>query len=164
MVNTERQIAKSLGLKTYISDRACQHCGSFEKYVSNYSCVECILRKSRANLENPELMSKYRTKDKLKKKQDSWRQRNPEKYEEQWLRRTCNTYGITVEQFKSMLDEQGNVCKICRNECTRGRLSVDHDHTTGTVRGLLCRKCNLGLGNFQDNVQYLSRAMEYLIG
>lgn len=67
-----------------------------------------------------------------------------------------------------MFDEQGGLCAICeRPERTilRGKvrsLSVDHCHTTGLVRGLLCGPCNLGLGGLEDNIEFLMNAIIYL--
>lgn len=74
-------------------------------------------------------------------------------------------YGISLATFKELLEEQKGVCKICSLPCTSGRqLSVDHDHLTGKVRGLLCGNCNKGLGSFKDNINLLKKAMEYLNG
>jgi hypothetical protein len=75
------------------------------------------------------------------------------------------TYGITEETYQQMLADQGGVCAICQQECNRStteRLCVDHDHATGYVRGLLCFKCNTGLGRFNDDLAFLSRAIDYL--
>ena len=74
-------------------------------------------------------------------------------------------YGITVDDYNSMLEEQGHRCAICKAEspdkrCVR--FHVDHCHTTGKVRGLLCNNCNIGLGKFQDNPQFLIEAAKYL--
>ena len=73
-------------------------------------------------------------------------------------------YGITSEDYFMMLTEQNNQCVICETkECHTGRnFSVDHDHKTGKVRGLLCAHCNVGLGNFKDNTTLLKKAIEYL--
>lgn len=72
-------------------------------------------------------------------------------------------YGITLEDYVEMFDNQNGVCAICKEECkTKNSLSVDHDHQTGKVRGLLCNSCNGGLGLFKDNINILRKAIEYL--
>ena len=78
-------------------------------------------------------------------------------------------YGISIESYEEMLKDQGGVCFICkkREEQTHQNgkikdLAVDHCHTTGKVRGLLCGLCNRGLGYFKDNTEYLTNAIEYL--
>ena len=73
-------------------------------------------------------------------------------------------YGITPDDYNRMFGEQNGVCAICgthQSELNRS-LDVDHDHKTGKVRGLLCRNCNIGLGNFQDSKDLLLRTIEYL--
>lgn len=77
-------------------------------------------------------------------------------------------YGITPEDYDRMLDDQNNVCKICQQPETKVRrgkkmnLSIDHDHVSGKIRGLLCSNCNRGLGMFKDNQVSLRAAAEYL--
>lgn len=73
-------------------------------------------------------------------------------------------YDLTVEEFDAMLQEQGYKCAICRREqCpSYGILSVDHDHSTGSVRGLLCASCNKGLGFYLDDPLLLEAAAQYL--
>lgn len=63
-----------------------------------------------------------------------------------------------------MLQTQNNACAICSKDAKEFKiaLSVDHDHATDRVRGLLCYKCNLGLGYFKDNINNLDRAKSYL--
>jgi len=74
-----------------------------------------------------------------------------------------NKYGITL-QDKVNLIEQGAVCEICGSELTNVRTAaVDHSHARGHVRGLLCNKCNTGLGKFNDDLELLDKAMKYLI-
>lgn len=79
-----------------------------------------------------------------------------------------NGYGLTIEQYDQMKEEQGGVCAICFQPQTRGNqhgpygLAVDHDHTTKQVRGLLCNNCNNGLGRFKDNPYLLEQAAKYL--
>ena len=71
-------------------------------------------------------------------------------------------YGITLEDFDLMLTRQHGVCAICRTKPPE-RLSVDHCHATGKVRGLLCSKCNCGLGFFRDEPRRLRAAAKYLL-
>ena len=84
-----------------------------------------------------------------------------------WARNAAKKYGITFTDYKSMLEQQNNRCAICNStDPKRGtkNFSVDHCHTTGKVRGLLCSSCNLGLGHFQDDTKLLDKAKEYLNG
>ncbi len=74
-------------------------------------------------------------------------------------------YGVTSAQYALLLAKNGGKCHICGGEeKTRGksRLSVDHDHVTGRVRGLLCGPCNKGLGMFRDNPFLLRCAATYV--
>lgn len=73
-------------------------------------------------------------------------------------------FGVNYNQYQAMLKEQENKCFICREpEGVSGRiLSVDHDHVTGKVRGLLCTNCNTALGKFKDSLDNLKKAIEYL--
>jgi len=72
-------------------------------------------------------------------------------------------FGITPEQYAQLLVEQEHVCAICKGSDSSGRaLAVDHDHTTGEIRGLLCSRCNPGLGQFQDDPTLLQAAIDYL--
>lgn len=74
-------------------------------------------------------------------------------------------FGINLDIYKTMLSEQNNVCAICRQSCKTGRdLAVDHCHSTGKVRGLLCCKCNNGVGSFNDNIEIMKRAIKYIDG
>ena len=69
-------------------------------------------------------------------------------------------YGMEVEEYVSMCNEQQGACAICREFTPR--LCVDHNHETGKVRGLLCHRCNVALGHFNDDVQRIADAISYL--
>lgn len=73
-------------------------------------------------------------------------------------------YGITPEDYDSMFAKQQGVCAICgeADDEKRKYLCVDHNHTTGVVRGLLCHNCNIGLGKFKDDINLLNKAIWYL--
>jgi len=75
-------------------------------------------------------------------------------------------YGLTLEQYDTMLSTQGGSCSICKTvtpDHGSGRFVVDHCHTTGAVRGLLCNSCNVLLGGAKDNQSVLLEAVQYLI-
>lgn len=74
-------------------------------------------------------------------------------------------YGLTVAAYEAVLQHQGHACAICHRPAddTPTSLHIDHDHTTGDVRGLLCYKCNSGLGLFGDSPELLLAAAEYLM-
>ncbi len=80
------------------------------------------------------------------------------------LRSVVKKFGITIEKYESLLKEQGGMCALCGSPPTakKYRLSIDHDHSTGIVRGLLCNKCNLGLGLLGDSMESIMRVAEYL--
>jgi hypothetical protein len=70
-------------------------------------------------------------------------------------------YGINKEDFDKMIIDQNNSCKIC-NQQLNDEIHIDHCHSTGKVRGLLCGKCNKGLGQFNDDIEILTNAIKYL--
>jgi hypothetical protein len=71
---------------------------------------------------------------------------------------------ISTYEYAKLLIEQNNSCAICGVSATelKRELSVDHNHETNKIRGLLCHHCNIGLGNFKDSTTLLSVAIEYL--
>ena len=72
-------------------------------------------------------------------------------------------YGITPEQYDELLTAQSGVCAICHNGCgTYPNLSVDHDHRTGVIRGLLCNVCNRFMGMAGDDPDLLRAAADFL--
>lgn len=79
-------------------------------------------------------------------------------------------YGISIDDYNELLSKQNNVCAICKKEemiidprsQTKRQLAVDHCHVTGKVRGLLCSRCNIAIGYFNDNVLLIKEAIEYL--
>lgn len=77
------------------------------------------------------------------------------------LNRTA-TYGLTVDEFLTMVDDHDGCCAICRMFGGL-KLEIDHDHSTGKVRGLLCGTCNSLLGLARDKPHILEAASAYLI-
>ena len=79
-------------------------------------------------------------------------------------------YGLTLKDVEKMLEDQNHLCAICReegfqmNDRVYHGLNVDHCHTTGTVRGMLCHNCNRALGLMKDDIERLKAAIKYLEG
>lgn len=74
-------------------------------------------------------------------------------------------YGLTLDDYDQLVVQQNGQCAICGTTSPMGhhkRFVVDHNHITGEVRGLLCSKCNAGLGNFSDNPALMLKAALYL--
>lgn len=98
-----------------------------------------------------------------------WRVNNPDYTDKRspiGERRYSRRYGLEPEDYFALLQSQGGGCAICGTlpkAGAHGALHIDHDHTDGRVRGLLCRHCNLGLGNFKDDINRMTAAMAYLM-
>lgn len=100
-------------------------------------------------------------------KQNERRRANPEKYKEMGRKserkRRMARYGITEEQYDALMVKQSYRCRICTKPLVEGRFChIDHSHTTGKVRGLLCHHCNVMLGLAKDDSNILQQAINYL--
>jgi|TARA_R100001530_G_C4318011_1_gene154898 hypothetical protein len=96
-------------------------------------------------------------------KECSAKKHDPVKARTQRIKRI---YGITLDGYNRMLKLQNNRCAICNGTATGNRrqkyLSVDHCHTTGKIRGLLCNGCNTAIGSMKDDIELLEKAIDYL--
>jgi hypothetical protein len=109
---------------------------------------------------------------KVRKRLKRWRDNNPDKVKltnSDWYKshkieiqaqRRQTKYAIGREAYVHIAKRAAGCCEICGNKLKRAQL--DHDHQTGKIRGLLCCKCNLGLGNFNDDINKLKLAIKYL--
>jgi hypothetical protein len=97
-------------------------------------------------------------KAEFKEKRRQFTLNNPE-----WARRNhlSRKYGLTPERHKAMYLAQNGCCAICGESVPYDKVQTDHDHATGKVRGLLCCRCNMQIGIF-DNCDLLERAISYL--
>jgi recombination endonuclease VII len=91
----------------------------------------------------------------------AWREANPEHHKDinaRWR------YGVAHGTYARMFEEQGGKCAICETTDTAptGRFHIDHCHDTGKVRGLLCQKCNLGIGHLKHDPEIIRSAISYL--
>lgn len=92
----------------------------------------------------------------MRQYQPKWKKKNPEKnlsYQRKYR------YGITAEQLVELSKKQDDLCALCN---TKSKLDVDHNHKTGKVRGLLCRRCNLLLGLLKENPATATKIARYL--
>lgn len=90
-----------------------------------------------------------------------WRKQHPNSVRESSLRR----YGLSLAEYNALLEGQGHGCAICGATIGNGmghRLYVDHDHTTGKVRGLLCASCNFAIGHLREQPATFAAALAYL--
>lgn len=105
---------------------------------------------------------------KCRRKRNHNRHKNTEKYKKyvkgKKRRALIRSYDISVEEYNNMFTEQNGKCKICGiHQSTIGKsLSIDHNHYTGKVRGLICQKCNSILGLSNDSTEILLSCIEYL--
>lgn len=119
-------------------------------------CIECSEKNKKIyRKNNPDKVKATYKKTYAKRKANG-------KHKDSCLR---NDFGITLEEYNKMFEEQGGCCKICcKHQSEQKRaLAVDHCHSSGKIRGLLCNNCNKGIGNLQDNLEILSRAFEYVL-
>ncbi len=99
----------------------------------------------------------------------TWRQENKEKVLEYrakdiWnLKKRCSRYNITEKQFLDALSTQNSCCKICDSTISIDNSAIDHNHSTGEIRGILCKTCNRALGMFKDSPKILEKALDYLM-
>ena len=137
------------------------------KALSFDICIKCGLRKP---------VSDFKKDSRIKRGYSKTCKKCKALYARDWYlkngktgsgRFTSNRDGFSHEDYLSMLEEQHGCCAICGGlepSDYKRRLSVDHDHKTGKIRGLLCMKCNSGLGMFDDSETILLNAIKYLKG
>jgi uncharacterized Zn finger protein (UPF0148 family) len=115
---------------------------------------------------NPEVQQHLRTYAREYRK--NWRNTKYKNYLDISLR---TKYNLTLEQFDSMFKKQNGKCAICgfqfvdwKTPTTKGKkdIHVDHNHSTNKVRGLLCSRCNVGIGLLKENISILQSAIKYL--
>jgi Recombination endonuclease VII len=153
--------------------KTCTKCGVEKELTDFYrqhsksgyraACKECVLAHGREK----DKAGSDELKAKSAKQRHSWN--DPEKWSiRQKIARKSHlkrNYGMSLEEFQHRLDEQNSCCAICGihiQDATHKQLVVDHCHTTGKVRGLLCDLCNTALGKFKDNKEVLKQAIKYL--
>lgn len=113
--------------------------------------------------QNPELVKCYRrTWDRGNAAAHAasrklWLDANPERRDRVRRTQALRAYGMTIADYDAMLEAQGGACKLCRRPPSGRRLSVDHCHSTGAVRGLLCNLCNMLMGFVDADRDFIAR-------
>ena len=167
--NEARSKAVELGEKRY-HGTPCRNCRNTLRNVCDSGCVEC--NKERARNTQAQKRADGRNKPVRQRYEQgaagkAARKRYNATITDEMRRdsQLKSLYGITFEQYQHMHKEQQGKCKICGKEesVSNRSLAVDHCHNSGIIRGLLCLKCNTGLGKFRDDPILLQRAIEYLI-
>lgn len=132
--------------------KPCKQCLDTLRYRSSGDCIRC--GRLRAIKNNKLNTGGYSSKS------SKYYYENKDRVRDSTLQRR---YGISAEEYEKLFERQNGVCAICEESCKTGRnLAIDHNHSTGKVRGLLCVKCNRALGYFQDDRKMLSKAVKYL--
>ena len=135
------------GARPRVSPSPCvARCGRVARTMSARYCDECFVVARRM-------------------RSDNWKQSHPEANRALKRRVNLRRYGLTPEAFDALLGAQGNACASCGDTTTggsSGRFHVDHDHTSGAVRGLLCQNCNIALGMLRDDPERIAALGRYL--
>lgn len=136
---------------------------------SSYYCRPCAAADSSQRRQRDPAGSRDRRRARYKANAEENREIARQRYRDNPIQARVSSWRyqgieITVSEFERMMAEQSGLCLICdKPEADNGKaLAVDHDHETGKVRGLLCDRCNQGLGRFKDSPELLRRALLYL--
>ena len=138
----------------FLENRKCRTCGVEKNLLADFY----LSRK------DPTLASSYSYECKIcaRNRVSKNYHKNPKVSRNNDLKRL---YGISIDDYNKLLTEQNNCCAICGTSEPGGKhdaFNVDHCHDTGKVRGLLCKSCNIALGEFKDDVDTLQKAVVYL--
>ena len=144
-------MSRPVGSKNKVK-KPCKKCGGLKRNPSGSNCVKC----------KKEYDKEYRTDNSMSIKQTK-REDYLNNKESRKSRAMDNhfkkTYGLTSKQVQELKDKQQGLCALCKD---RKAISVDHCHKTGRVRGVLCRQCNTGIGQLNDDPKLLKAAVRYL--
>ncbi|MDB9868958.1 endonuclease VII domain-containing protein [Pseudomonadales bacterium] len=167
-------------LKHYFTGKNCKNGHLSKRRAADNKCLLCDSDKAKSRRANPK--KNLAINDRRRRLRNG----NPEKTKNQnALRRKAykadpelkdkikfshwkKRFGVDQDMYKKILKQQKYLCAICRKEESTKRkdrlisLSIDHCHETGSIRGLLCRRCNVALGLAKDNADILIKAANYL--
>lgn len=168
--NTKKITSKQC-LKCYLegyknkTEKLCRGCLQVLPIKEFRKKLDAIRPRSRCKKCEADFARKWRKEnpEEHKRRKRQWAINNPEKAKRSLMRRIWKRKGLNPDQVEEYIKTHPNVCEICGQPDDYQALSVDHSHDKKVFRGLLCSKCNMGIGLFQDNPQLLQKAIEYLI-
>lgn len=134
-----------------------------EKDGHRYQCKECLNARARKYASrNKDII---RARNKVRSESRKAYYQSPAGIESSRRSHLKRKYNITLEEYNSLSEKQNHVCGICNETESNSRISVlcvDHDHSTGKIRGLLCSNCNRSLGLLKDDTEIINNAIKYL--
>lgn len=131
-------------------------------------CITCggVVIGKRSDKLRCDSCAVWHAKHRHKEDKRRYRREDPEKVRakyREWQLRTL--YGITIEQYNQLLQKQNHACAICKSTSPGKKdWHVDHCHSSGAIRGILCADCNLTLGKVKDSTEVLMNMVKYLEG
>lgn len=144
--------------------KICTRCGT-QKDLSDFSKRSCASDGLQSQCRSCHADYRRANREKLRNQLQEKRKNNREYFRELDKRhsrkKTLKKYGLTEAEYDAIVLQQDGKCLICLRVPV-DKLVVDHCHTTGRVRGLLCRKCNAAIGILDDSPELLKRAIRYL--
>lgn len=162
----KRKDAFLAGEKVYKVDKPCKQCGCLERYVSNYTCVDCTVKKGLEKLNNPELMAQYRTTEKQRQKLRNWRANNYDKFRESWIneegrpyrnakasKRRASKRNQTPEDADLILIQE--IYRKCKEISDTTGIPHEVDHIIPIAKGGL---------HHQDNLQIITKTENRMKG
>lgn len=144
------------------------HDGVIRDSQGTRRCPECRRQEARRWYRDNRETYLPASRDQRREQARRWRAANVEKARASsrrymHARRLKENFGLDRQDYQTMLVAQGGVCAICGLPPIEDfALAIDHDHETGVIRGLLCRQCNVGIGNLRDDPALLRAALRYL--
>ncbi len=142
--------------------KRCKKCGTFKDINEFQSATDTIdehIGKCKTCMAQYMKEWEQANSDRRRKRSSEWKMENPGYHRNWWL---TKEYGISLIEFNKLVEDQKGLCAICEEPPGKKGLHADHCHANGSVRGLLCFRCNAALGMFRDNPRLLVNAIDYL--
>jgi hypothetical protein len=140
--------------------KLCRRC-QIEKDTTEFSVGRAICKACRSTEQSKIYGETYSTEERNARREYQKAYRESSNAEAIRFTKIKTAYGIDRDFYDYLIQSQNNSCAICKKPFTNTP-HIDHGHTTGKVRGLLCGLCNIGIGTFFDNINLLQNAIEYL--